>query len=126
MRIVQLGSERKEKELRFGTVRRPPRGVRKEDYSKLNYYDVWLPILSPSMELMKLGKEGATNEKAWNQFKRMFKAEMNQSEAAQVLNVLAALSHHTQLSIGCYCLDENRCHRSILNELLRERGADIQ
>ncbi|MBN1209159.1 MAG: DUF488 family protein [Myxococcaceae bacterium] len=124
LRIVRLGSERRGKELRIGTVRRPPRGVRKEDYSKLNYYDVWLPVLSPSPELVKLGKEAA-DEKSWEQFKRSFKAEMNRPDSSHVLDLLAALSQRTEISIGCYCEDENHCHRSVLKELLQERGAEI-
>jgi len=123
--IVRLGTERTDQGIRLGTVRRPPRGVRKEDYGRLNYYDVWLPILSPSADLLKLGKAAATDEKSWQQFKRMFKAEMGRPEPASVLTLLAALSHQTDFSMGCYCEDENRCHRSVLRELLVERGAEL-
>jgi uncharacterized protein YeaO (DUF488 family) len=105
-------------------VRRPPRGVRKEDYGKLDYFDVWLPVLAPSPDLVKAAK-AAVDEKAWNQFKKKFKAEMSQPDAAQVLGLLAALSHQTDISIGCYCTDENRCHRSVLRELLTALGAKI-
>lgn len=122
--IVKLGTKRKIKDLRLGTVRRPPRGVKKEDFSKLDYYDVWLPILSPSLPLMKLGL-AANDLKSWNKFAKKFKAEMKTPDATHTLDMLAALSHKTDISIGCYCEDENYCHRSILRELLLERGATI-
>lgn len=123
--MVQLGSARKGKELRIGTVRRPPRGVKKEDYSKFNYYDVWLPVLSPVPELMKIAHT-AEDEKSWNQFKKKFRTQMGKQDAAHVLDLLAALSKETDFSIGCYCEDENHCHRSVLRELLLERGARIE
>jgi uncharacterized protein YeaO (DUF488 family) len=123
LRIVQLGTPRGRNELRIGTVRRPPRGVRKEDYSKLDYYDVWLPILSPSADLVKFAKNAAADEKSWNRFKRKFQAEMKRLDATHALELIAALSHRTDISIGCYCEDENRCHRSVLKELLGEKGA---
>lgn len=122
--IVKLGTKRKHKDLRLGTVRRPPRGVKKEDFSKLDYYDVWLPILSPSLPLMKQGL-AANDEKSWNHFAKKFKAEMKKPDAVHTLDLLAALSHNTEISLGCYCEDENYCHRSILRELLLERGAEI-
>jgi uncharacterized protein YeaO (DUF488 family) len=126
IRIVQLGSPRKTDEgLRVGTVRRPPRGVPKADYARKDYYDVWLPNLSPSPELMKEGKL-AQDERAWAVFRKKFRAEMSRPEQSRVLELLAALSHQTQLSVGCYCEDEKRCHRSILRELLEERGADLK
>ena len=125
IRIVQLGSPRETDEgLRVGTVRRPPRGVPKSDYARKNFYDVWLPNLSPSPELMKEGKS-AQDDRSWALFRRKFRAEMSRPEASRVLELLAALSHQTQLSVGCYCEDERRCHRSILRELLKERGADL-
>ena len=125
IRIVQLGSPRETDEgLRVGTVRRPPRGVPKADYARKNFYDVWLPNLSPSPELMKEGKS-AQDDRSWALFRRKFRAEMRRPEASRVLNLLAALSHEAQLSVGCYCEDERRCHRSILRELLEERGADL-
>lgn len=123
--IVQLGTKRKEKDLRLGTVRRPPRGVKKEDFSKLDYYDVWMPILSPSLPLMKIGLH-ARDEKTWNQFVKKFKVEMKKPEASHALDLLAALSHRTNISLGCYCEDENHCHRSILKELLLDRGAELK
>jgi uncharacterized protein YeaO (DUF488 family) len=125
IRIVQLGSPRKKDEgLRVGTVRRPPRGVPKSDYARKNFYDVWLPNLSPSPELMKEGKS-AQDDRSWALFSRKFRAEMSRPEPGRVLDLLAALSHQAQLSVGCYCEDESRCHRSILRELLEERGADL-
>jgi uncharacterized protein YeaO (DUF488 family) len=125
IRIVQLGSPRVADEgLRVGTVRRPPRGVPKSEYARKDFYDVWLPNLSPSPELMKLGKS-SQDDRSWALFKKKFHAEMSRPEASRVLDLLAALSHQTQLSVGCYCQDEKRCHRSILRELLQARGADL-
>ena len=126
IRVVQLGSPRKKKEgLRVGTVRRPPRGVPKSEFARRDFYDVWLPNLSPSPELMKEGKS-AQDDRSWALFRKKYRAEMNRPEAIRVLELLAALSHQTQMSVGCYCEDETRCHRSILRELLKERGADIE
>jgi len=126
IKIVRLGSPREEGEgLRIGTVRRPPRGVRKEEYSSKNIYDVWFPNLSPSEPLLKEGL-AAKGEKSWKAFKRKFLAEMKLPGASKDLDLLAALSHRTNMSIGCYCKDESRCHRSILRELLTERGADVR
>jgi uncharacterized protein YeaO (DUF488 family) len=124
--IVQLGAPRKAHEgLRIGTVRRPPRGVAKADFSKLDYYDVWFPNLSPSAELVKEAL-AANDQRAWAAFSRKFKHEMKEPDRSRELDVLAALSHHTNLSVGCYCEDERRCHRSILRELLKERGAKVE
>lgn len=123
--IVQLGSPRKAGEgLRLGTVRRPPRGVPKSEFARRDFYDVWLPNLSPSPELVKQAL-AAQDEKSWAAFHRKFRAEMNLPENSRVLDLLAALSHQTSLSLGCYCEDEARCHRSVLRELLLERGADL-
>lgn len=123
--IVRLGSPRKPSEgLRLGTVRRPPRGVAKADFARLNYYDVWFPNLSPSPDLVRQALD-ATNDRAWNAFKRNFRREMSAADRSRELDVLAALSHHTNFSIGCYCEEESRCHRSILRELLLERGAHV-
>jgi uncharacterized protein YeaO (DUF488 family) len=125
IKIVRLGSPRENHEgLRIGTVRRPPRGVRKEDYAAKNIYDVWFPNLSPSEALLKEFL-ATDDDRSWKAFKRKFLAEMKAPEAAKDLDLLAALSHHTNLSIGCYCEDENRCHRSLLRELLLARGAEI-
>ena len=109
----------------MGTVRRPPRGVPKSEFARRDFYDVWLPNLSPSPELMKEGKS-AQDDRSWALFRKKYRAEMNRPEAIRVLELLAALSHQTQMSVGCYCEDETRCHRSILRELLKERGADIE
>jgi uncharacterized protein YeaO (DUF488 family) len=124
--IVRLGSPRKRDEgLRLGTVRRPPRGVPKSEFAKRNYYDVWLPNLSPSAELVKEALS-AEDAKSWSTFARKFRSEMNQHDAAKVLDLLAALSHTADFSVGCYCEDENQCHRSILRQLLVERGASVR
>jgi uncharacterized protein YeaO (DUF488 family) len=125
IRIVQLGAPRKPGEgPRLGTVRRPPRGVPKSDFARLDYYDVWFPNLSPSAALVKEAL-GAADERAWTAFSRKFRAEMGAPDRSRELDVLAALSHHTNLSLGCYCRAEKRCHRSILRQLLAERGADV-
>jgi uncharacterized protein YeaO (DUF488 family) len=123
--IVRLGSPRRLHEgLRLGTVRRPPRGVPKADFARLGYYDVWFPNLSPSAELVKEAL-GAADHRAWAAFSRKFRREMSEPDRRRELDVLAALSHQTNLSLGCYCEDESRCHRSILRELLAERGAEV-
>ena len=126
IRIVRLGSSRADDEgLRIGTVRRPPRGVRKEDYASKDIYDVWFPNLSPSEALLREAFP-VTDDKTWRAFKRRFLAEMKAPEARRDLDLLAALSHHANFSIGCYCEDESRCHRSILKALLETRGAEIR
>lgn len=126
IKIVRLGSPREEGEgLRIGTVRRPPRGIRKEDYSSKNIYDIWFPNLSPSESLLKKA-QAANDEKSWKAFKKSFLAELKLPGASKDLDLLAALSHQTNISIGCYCKNENRCHRSILKELLVQRGADVK
>ena len=128
LRIVRLGSPRMADEgLRIGTVRRPPRGVPKAEFAKRDYYDTWLPALSPSLEVMKLGlaAQESGEDKDWTAFVRKFRSEMKAPEAQHLLDLLAALSHTTALSVGCYCEDESRCHRSVLRELLTERGAQI-
>lgn len=124
--IVRLGTPRKPGEgVRLGTVRRPPRGVPKSDFARLDYYDVWFPNLSPSAGLVRQAL-GAADERAWAAFRRRFRREMSVPGRCRELDVLAALSHTTNLSLGCYCEDENRCHRSLLRELLVERGADVR
>jgi len=123
--VLRLGSPRKPDEgLRLGTVRRPPRGVPKSEFSKRDFYDVWLPNLAPSQELVSMA-QASQDERSWNTFKRRFRTEMNGPDAARVLDLLAALSHQTNFSLGCYCENEARCHRSILRELLAERGASF-
>jgi uncharacterized protein YeaO (DUF488 family) len=125
IRIVRLGTPRAPAEgLRLGTVRRPPRGVPKSEFAKRDFYDTWLPNLSPSAPLMAQG-QAAGDEKEWAAFKRKFQAEMKQPEASHLLDLLAALSQQTNFSLGCYCEDENHCHRSVLRELLVQRGAAI-
>jgi len=123
--IVRLGSPRQAGEgLRLGTVRRPPRGVKKADFARLDYYDVWLPSLSPSAELVDEALH-APDDRAWTAFRRKFRKEMSEPGPSRELDLLAALSHQTNFSLGCYCQDVNRCHRSVLRELLEERGADL-
>jgi uncharacterized protein YeaO (DUF488 family) len=123
VRIVRLGADRFPGEgLRVGTVRRPPRGVAKSEYSSKNFYDVWLPTLAPSSETVKLAQR-AKNEREWARFMRKYRTEMATPENRATLDLLAALSHQTDFSVGCYCAGESRCHRSVLRALLRERGA---
>ncbi|GAB5098502.1 DUF488 family protein [Caballeronia sp. LP006] len=125
IRIVRLGTPRAVDEgLRIGTVRRPPRGVPKAEFASRDFYDVWYPNLAPSAELVAEAL-AAEDDKQWRAFVRKFKAEMAVSEASRSLDLLAALSRSTNLSVGCYCEDESRCHRSVLRELLAERGAVV-
>jgi uncharacterized protein YeaO (DUF488 family) len=124
-RIVRLGTARSRGEgLRIGTVRRPPRGVPKSEFSSGDWYDVWLPNLAPSAELMKIGR-AADTDRDWATFVRKYRKEMSEPEKSRVLDLLAALSHGADFSVGCYCENESRCHRSVLRELLKERGARI-
>ena len=125
VRILRLGSDRAEGEgLRIGTVRRPPRGVPKAEFSSHNWYDIWFPNLAPSIETMKLGKSVAT-DKEWQAFEKKYRAEMATPENSRTLDLLAALSRQTNFSVGCYCENEARCHRSVLKRLLMEKGAEI-
>lgn len=128
IRIVRLGTPRAPDEgLRVGTVRRPPRGVPKTEFAAQDWYDVWYPNLAPSVETMKQAQEAqkAESPAQWNAFVRKFKAEMAEPDASRSLDLLAALSHGASLSVGCYCEEESRCHRSVLRSLLAERGAKI-
>jgi uncharacterized protein YeaO (DUF488 family) len=126
VRIVRLGQPRARNEgTRLGTVRRPPRGVRKQDFARLDWYDVWFPVLAPGIGTMKLGLTAQT-DRQWAAFARKYRAEMSQPAPSQSLDVLSALSHHAHFSVGCYCEDESRCHRSLLRELLAARGADVR
>jgi len=128
VRIVRLGSPRHPGDgLRLGTVRRPPRGVPKDEYASRDIYDVWLPTLAPSEALLKDARAAVTtgDEKAWKSFVRRYRTEMKTPDARALLDVLAALSQQTNFSVGCYCADESRCHRSVLRELLAEHGANI-
>jgi uncharacterized protein YeaO (DUF488 family) len=125
VRVLRLGSDRVEGEgLRIGTVRRPPRGVPKAEFSSQNWYDIWFPNLAPSIETMKLGKSVAT-DKEWQVFEKKYRMEMAAPENSRTLDLLAALSRQTDFSVGCYCENEARCHRSVLKKLLMERGAEI-
>lgn len=125
IRIVRLGSPRTRGEgVRLGTVRRPPRGVSKTEYARQDWFDVWLPNLAPSAALMRETRildPGAN----WNAFERRYRAELKQPDQSHLLDALVALSHHTSFSVGCYCEDERRCHRSILASVLRARGAAV-
>lgn len=125
IRVVRLGSPRgKDEGLRIGTVRRPPRGVPKSEFASRDFYDVWLPDLAPSEGLVKLGQAAAT-DRDWMAFARKYRSEMKRPEAERVLALLAALSHQTNVAVGCYCEDEMRCHRSVLRTLLEEAGARL-
>lgn len=125
IRIVRLGDPRASGEgLRIGTVRFLPRGVPKSEYATRNFFDLWMPLLAPSRETIKEA-QSAGSEKDWARFVRKYRKEMAAPEPRSVLDLLAALSHRTGLSVGCYCADETRCHRSVLRALLAERGAEI-
>ena len=126
VRIVRLGTGRAANEgLRIGTVRRPPCGVPKAEFATGNWYDVWLPNLAPAAETVKLGRTGDTPGQ-WTAFARRYRAEMASADNSRVLDLLAALSHATNFSVGCYCEDESHCHRSILRQLLVDRGAVVK
>jgi uncharacterized protein YeaO (DUF488 family) len=126
VRIVRLGSKRARGEgLRLGTVRRPPRGVPKARFASEDWYDTWFPVLAPSDATRKLGLR-AESDADWRRYVARYRREMKRPEAAQALHLLAALSHRTNFSVGCYCADESRCHRSLLRALLVERGADVR
>jgi uncharacterized protein YeaO (DUF488 family) len=126
IRVVRLGSPRAAGEgLRLGTVRRPPRGVRKEDYARRDYFDVWIPELAPSAPLVKSALSEPFTPARWARFARKYRQEMRAPAAQRLLQLLAALSSTTNLSVGCYCDDEDRCHRSVLRELLTESGAAV-
>ncbi len=125
IRVVRLGSPRTPGEgLRLGTVRRPPRGVPKSEHASRNFYDVWLPDLSPSEGLVKEALQ-ASDDRAWRRVANRYRAEMRRPEAAHLLALLAALSHQTNFAVGCYCEEEAHCHRSVLKALLLEHGADL-
>ena len=124
LRIVRLGRPREPGEgLRIGTVRRPPRGVRKSDYARRDYYDLWLPELAPSQKWVSWALGEPWTDARWRKYVRNYRREMREPRAQRLLDLLAALSQGTDLSIGCYCENEERCHRSLLRELLVERGA---
>lgn len=126
VRIVRLGTARAPGEgTRIGTVRRPPRGVPKTEFARQDWYDVWYPNLSPTPETMKLGLQAKT-EAQWRAFVRKFRREMGSPENRRTIELLAVLSQTSDFSVGCYCEDEARCHRSVLRELLREKGATLR
>jgi len=125
VRIVRLGTPRaKDEGVRLGTVRRPPRGVPKSEFAKRDYYDVWFPTLAPSPATLKLGLAAKTPAQ-WARFAKKYRSEMAKPDASHAAQVLAELSHHTNFSVGCYCEDERRCHRSLLRKLLAEKGAKV-
>lgn len=131
IRIVRLGSPRAAGEgTRLGTVRRPPRGVPKKEFARRDWYDVWFPLLAPSVTTMKLGLASQADEprpgRLWTAFARKYRAEMRAPAASQALDLLSALSRTANFSVGCYCETESRCHRSLLRALLAERGANIE
>lgn len=126
VRVVRLGTPRREDEgLRIGTVRRPPRGVPKAEFASQNWYDVWFPHLAPSAETMKLGQSAETPAQ-WSAFVRKYRAEMNSPESSHAIALLAALSRQSNFSVGCYCEQEDHCHRSVLRELLVAAGAKLE
>jgi len=126
IRIVRLGTPRESEEgLRIGTVRRPPRGVRKEDHARRDFFDVWLPELAPSAPLVSWALSEPFTPERWATYARKYRAEMRQPSAQRLLALLANLSSQTNFSVGCYCEDETRCHRSLLKDLLSEHGAKI-
>jgi len=126
LRVVRLGSPRKKGEgLRIGAARRPPRGVRKSDYAKLDYYDVWLPELAPSQKWVSWALSQPWTDARWKKYAQNYRREMSDPRAQHLLELIAALSRSANISVGCYCEDQTRCHRSLLRELLRERGAKL-
>ena len=127
IRVVRLGAPRATNEgPRLGTVRRPPRGVKKTDYARLDYYDVWVPDLAPSAPLVSWATSEPWSDRRWAQFARRYRAEMRAPAAARLIALLAALSRAADFSVGCYCADQSRCHRSLLRELLADARADIR
>jgi uncharacterized protein YeaO (DUF488 family) len=127
LRVVRLGTPRVEGEgLRLGTVRRPPRGVKKEDYARRDYFDLWFPDLAPSAGLVSWALSEPWTDRRWAKYVKSYRAEMRDVKSQRLLNLLAAMSRQTNFSIGCYCENEDRCHRSILRDLLLEHGAELK
>ena len=127
IRVVRLGTPRAKGEgVRLGTVRRPPRGVKKQDFARLDFFDVWMPDLAPSAPLFKFATSEPLTGKRWSTFARKYRSEMNAPAAQRLIALLAALSKDASFSVGCYCEDESRCHRSLLRELLADAGAAFQ
>jgi uncharacterized protein YeaO (DUF488 family) len=126
VRVVRLGEPRSPDEgLRLGTVRRPPRGVKKQDYASQDFFDVWMPELAPSAPLVSWALSEPYTDKRWAKYERTYRSEMKKPVASRLIALLAALSHQTSFSIGCYCENESRCHRSILRQLLADAGAEL-
>lgn len=126
IQVVRLGTERNSEEgLRIGTVRRPPRGVPKSEHASQNWYDTWLPNIAPTQGLMKLG-QNADSEKDWADFVKKYRKELTDPEKSRIIDLLAGLSQQANFSVGCYCEDESRCHRSVLREILTEQGAKLK
>ena len=126
IRVVRLGTSRARGEgMRIGTARRPPRGVRKADYARRNYYDVWLPELAPSQKLVSFALSQPWTDARWRRYERAYRREMKAPAAQHLLELLARLSRHAHFSVGCYCEREDRCHRSILRKLLKAHGARL-
>jgi uncharacterized protein YeaO (DUF488 family) len=127
IRVVRLGDPRIGGEgPRLGTVRRVPRGAKQQDYARLNYFDVWLPELAPSTDLLAWAKISSLTPSRWHSFTRRYRAEMSQGTARHLLVTLAVLSAEANFSVGCYCPDESRCHRTLLRDLLVEAGAVVE
>lgn len=127
IRVVRLGDRRAEDEgLRMGTVRRPPRGVRKDQYAAQDFFDVWVPELAPSAPLVSWALSEPWTDKRWAKYERAYRSEMKKPPASRLLSLLAALSHQTNFAVGCYCENESRCHRSILRQLLADAGGEIE
>lgn len=126
-RVVRLGQPRTKGEgLRLGTVRRPPRGVRKEQFASRDFFDVWMPDLAPSAPLVSWALSEPWTDKRWARYERAYRSEMKKPPASRLISLLAALSRQSDFSVGCYCENESRCHRSILRQLLKDAGAEIQ
>jgi uncharacterized protein YeaO (DUF488 family) len=126
IRVVRLGSSRDPEEgLRLGTVRRPPRGVKKEDYARRDFFDIWMPELAPRADLVSWALSEPFTPKRWARYEKAYRSQMNEPPARRLISLLAALSQQTDFSVGCYCADETKCHRSILRNLLNDAGAKI-
>src|SRR3982074_488211 len=126
IRVVRLGSPRDPEEgLRLGTVRRPPRGVKKEDFARRDFFDIWMPELAPRAELVSWALSEPFTPKRWARYEKAYRSQMNEPPARRLISLLAALSQQTDFSVGCYCADETKCHRSILRSLLNDAGANI-
>lgn len=126
IRVVRLGKPRAENEgLRLGTVRRPPRGVKKSDFAKQDWYDVWVPDVAPSAQLVSWALADDWTDERWARYRKAYLKEMKEPSQSRLIALLAALSHTTNFSVGCYCEDETRCHRSLLRELLQDAGAEF-